>query len=315
MHPALSVIFFTAASGAGYGLLIWLGLLAPVGLLPADPWFGAVGMVLALGLVSAGLMSSTAHLGHPERAWRAFSQWRTSWLSREGVVSVLTYGPAGLFAIGWVFLAETQGIWGLFGIAAAVLALVTIYCTAMIYASLKTIHQWCNGWVAALYLLHGLATGALWLAAIVGVFGAGLETFGLLAAVGGMLAWVAQLGYWRFIDSTQHRASPESATGLGDLGRVRLLEAPHTQENFLMKEMGFKIARKHARKLRLIALGLGLGAAVLALLAALAGDGIAGAIAALLAMVAGSAGVLVQRWLFFAEAKHVVTLYYGAEAA
>ena len=28
MHPAFSVIFFTTASGAGFGLLSWLGLLA-----------------------------------------------------------------------------------------------------------------------------------------------------------------------------------------------------------------------------------------------------------------------------------------------
>ena len=31
--------------------------------------------------------------------------------------------------------------------------------------------------------------------------------------------------------------------------------------------------------------------------------------------LAASAGVLVERWLFFAEARHTVMLYYGAEAA
>ena len=66
-------------------------------------------MGLALGLISAGLLSSAGHLGRPERAWRAFSQWRSSWLSREGVASVATFVPAGLFAIGWVFLGRTDG--------------------------------------------------------------------------------------------------------------------------------------------------------------------------------------------------------------
>ena len=67
-------------------------------------------MALALGLVTAGLLSSTMHLGRPERAWRAFSQWRTSWLSREGVASVVTFIPATLFAVGWIVFARTEGI-------------------------------------------------------------------------------------------------------------------------------------------------------------------------------------------------------------
>jgi DMSO reductase anchor subunit len=31
--------------------------------------------------------------------------------------------------------------------------------------------------------------------------------------------------------------------------------------------------------------------------------------------LSGSLGAVVERWLFFAEATHVVTTYYGAEAA
>ena len=94
MPPArsrLSVIFFTTASGAGYGLLALVGVLAPLGLVPSDGRFGAAALGLAFVLITAGLLSSTLHLGHPERAWRAFSQWRSSWLSREGVLSVATF--------------------------------------------------------------------------------------------------------------------------------------------------------------------------------------------------------------------------------
>ena len=74
-------------------------------------------MIIALVLITAGLLSSTAHLGRPERAWRAFSQWRTSWLSREGVAAVFTYVPAGLFALGALFIVVTlylpKGVIGL----------------------------------------------------------------------------------------------------------------------------------------------------------------------------------------------------------
>ena len=123
MHPAFSVIFFTTATGAGYGLLALLGPLAALGLVPTTRWFGAVSLGISLTLITAGLLSSTLHLTHPERAWRAFSQWRSSWLSREGVMSVATYVPAGIFALGWVVLGQTDGVFAAAGIVAAVFAL------------------------------------------------------------------------------------------------------------------------------------------------------------------------------------------------
>src|SRR5215469_2362716 len=163
MHPSLSVIFFTTASGAGYGLLAVLGVLVGLGLLPDERSFGIAALALALTFVSAGLVSSTFHLGHPERAWRAFSQWRSSWLSREGVAASITYVPAGLFGLAWLWFATPNAIVALLGVASAVMAVVTIYCTAMIYRSLKPIHQWSNSWVIPNYLLLALFTGALWL--------------------------------------------------------------------------------------------------------------------------------------------------------
>jgi DMSO reductase anchor subunit len=83
LHPSPSIILFTSAAGAGYGLLFLLGLGAAQ-LLPTAPMFGLAGIGLALALIVTGLLSSLAHLGHPERAWRAISQWRSQWCSRAG---------------------------------------------------------------------------------------------------------------------------------------------------------------------------------------------------------------------------------------
>ena len=112
MHPAYSVILFTTASGAGYGLLFWLAVLSVFDDLPADLTLGLAGLGLAFALITVGLLSSTAHLGRPERAWRAFSQWRTSWLSREGVAAVATFVPFALFALGWLVLGANRGMFG-----------------------------------------------------------------------------------------------------------------------------------------------------------------------------------------------------------
>src|SRR5262244_2372525 len=119
MHPALSVIVFTTASGAGYGLLAWLGVWALVGWLPAHRGLAAASLALSLGAITIGLLSSTLHLGHPERAWRAFSQWRSSWLSREGVASVATYAPALVFGALWLGLIDQPQWLGLAGLVTA----------------------------------------------------------------------------------------------------------------------------------------------------------------------------------------------------
>lgn len=306
MRPAFSVIFFTTASGAGCGLLIWLGLLAPAGRLPASPWFGGVALTLALALLTAGLLASTFHLGHPERAWRAMSQWRSSWLSREGVAALATYPPAVFFGLLWL-LDGPRGPWAaLCGALAAAGALGTVFCTGQIYASLRTIRQWHDPRVVPLYLLLALWSGAVLAAALAGFWGA--------ARLPALLAWVCGLGglalklsYWHAIDRAVPASTLASATGLGRWGKVRPLDPPHTEENYLLREMGYRIARKHAVKLRRLALVL-----AFALPLALLATGLAARLAfpALLAALAATAGLLIERWLFFAEAKHVVTLYY-----
>src|SRR5690349_7564055 len=103
MHPAPSILLFSTLAGAGYGLLFVLSLALLLGMLPAVPVLGLVGMGIALALIAAGLVSSLGHLRRPERAWRAVSQWRSSWLSREGVAALLTFVPSGLLAAFWVF--------------------------------------------------------------------------------------------------------------------------------------------------------------------------------------------------------------------
>ena len=111
MHPALSVILFTTASGAGYGLLFLIGAADRDAAAAGEPLVCLVGLRHWRSPRSRfGLLASTFHLGRPERAWRAFSQWRTSWLSREGVASVATYLPAGLLALDWIFSRPGRGL-------------------------------------------------------------------------------------------------------------------------------------------------------------------------------------------------------------
>jgi DMSO reductase anchor subunit len=314
MHPALSIVFFTTASGAGFALLLLLGIGVPLGLLPSSSGFGFVALAISILLATGGLASSAFHLGRPERAWRAFSQWRSSWLSREGVFSVLALLPAAVFGIGWVFFGATVGVSGLCGILAAVLAAATIYCTGMIYASLKPIHQWHNAWVVPNYFALGLMGGFLVLDFLVRLWVPHPSGVTLLTLIVVVIAWWAKEGYWRSIDTTSAPSTVASATLLGSRGKVRMLEPPHTEENYLLKEMGFRIARKHRARLRWIARLAGFALPALLTLLALLFGGALGIAGSGIAVASAALGLVAERWLFFAEAKHTITLYYGAEA-
>lgn len=290
MHPAPSVILFTVLSGIGFGLLalLALGAAEPLGLAAFLHW--GLGYALAVG----GLLASTFHLGNPQRALRAFTQWRTSWLSREGWAAVLT-----LFMLAPVALAAIMGagLPSFFGAAGAAMALLTVYCTSMIYAQLRTVPRW-NHWITpVLFILFALTGGAI----LTGRNGIGAIMALLLGAA---LHWSFRRGDGAF---AERGATIGSATGLGALGEVRQFAPPHTGGNYLMNEMIYRVGRKHVRRLRIIAI---LGASLLpaAILLFVPPLPWVMAVAAAIHLV----GAFAARWLFFAEAEHVVGLYYDA---
>ena len=288
MHPAPSVIAFTTLSGLGFGLLFWLGL----GLPPVTGWVAFVFFALAYALAVGGLLASVAHLANPKNAIKAFSQWRSSWLSREGIAAIAALLLMAVFASGIIFFDVRLRVVGVLG---ALLCLTTVFTTSMIYTQLKTVPRW-NMWTTPpVFLLHALAGGAL-------LAGQTRLAAVLLTVLGVLMVWA-----WIAGDEKGRAGSTmESATGLGRIGKVRLLEPPHSGENYLLKEMAYQVGRKHAVKLRVIALGLGiiLPAALMLLLPV---THFIGFVAVLLHLV----GIAAGRWLFFAEAEHVQALYYG----
>ncbi|HHI88931.1 MAG TPA: dimethyl sulfoxide reductase anchor subunit [Hellea balneolensis] len=316
MHPAKSVIYFTTATGAGYGLFVWLAYLALQGLLPADKLHAFVFLAAGFGLVITGLLSSTGHLGHPERAWRAMSQWRSSWLSREGLMAILTFIPLSIFAIMWFFMGQSAGLAARIAAIGAVMAMITVFTTSMIYASLKTIPAWHNIWTKFGYLTLSLMSGGLLALALSGVFGMETAFHALIMPVLVLLVLGLSVKYlyWEHI-KTAKTSTIESATGLGRFGKVTLAARPHSEDNYLLKERGYRIARKHARKIRSLAAAFGFVLPLILLVAAMLYlEGTGRAIALCLAFILCMIGLVFERWLFFAEAKHAVTLYYGEQA-
>ena len=305
MHPALSIIFFTSASGLGYGLAAMLGL----GLLDPQALATKLAHVLALCLIGGGLLSSTLHLHNPQRAWRALSQWRSSWLSREGVMAIATFVPLTINAAATVFYGKHLPLVGLLGTLGAA---VTVYCTAMIYASLKSVQAWHTRLTPICYLLFAAAGGSLAGALVAASGNAHSVVLMVMALMFLAAAWAVKWQWRKNLREAVPLSTPESATGLGGLGKVRLFESPHFNDNYLTREMGFRVARKHADKLSVIAIiAGGVAPSLLVLVALAAGQGIWTLIALGLALLFHALGVLTERWLFFAEARHAVMNYYS----
>ncbi|MBK6467275.1 MAG: dimethyl sulfoxide reductase anchor subunit [Rhodobacter sp.] len=288
MHPAPSVILFTVLSGAGFGYLAFLALGFPA----VAGWAGFAAWGFGYAMAVSGLLASTFHLGNPQRALLAFSQWRSSWLSREAWTSVAALTALAPMALSdWLGLGLLRG----FGLVGAAFCAATVISTAMIYAQMKTVPRWRDWSTPVMFAAFAVAGGGVlaappvWAAALALAPGAALilsfrRGDGAFAAAGHSLG---------------------SATGLDRLGQPSVFEQPHTGGNYLMREMIHVVGRRHAARLRPIALLL--AAAVPALLLVI----LPVPLARPLAFAIHLAGALAARWLFFAEAEHVVGLYYG----
>lgn len=288
MHPSPSVIIFTALSGLGFGLLVFLGLKMP----DVTGVLAFIFFVIGFGLAVGGLISSTFHLGRPERSLKAFKQWRSSWLSREAIAAVFTLSVMAVYAIGRIFFDYDIRI---LGVAGAIMSILTVFTTSMIYAQLKSIPRWNTKLTPAYFLSLSLAGGAL--------LAGQIKICLLLLLISGII----QLLVWIKGDRALALSGTtiESGTGLGTIGRVRAFEPPHTGTNYLLKEFVHIVGRKHSAKLRIIALILMIGTPILLLSLSFS------YFLAALSVISHIAGLFISRWLFFAEAEHVVGLYYG----
>jgi sulfite dehydrogenase (quinone) subunit SoeC len=265
-------------------------------------WWAAA--IAAGVLLSAGLLSSTLHLANPKNAWRAFSRFKTSWLSREGVLAVAIYPFAALYL--WAVFHEQRMLIVSVGAVLALLCVAVLYSTAMIYACLKPIPRWNNWQTRAMFPVFGLMSGAILLLAFVPQARpfAGPMAMGMLL-LGGLL----KLSYVvRFAKADgQHLSINQALQPIRkqQAGQVRLLDVGHSSGTFLTNEFMFELARGKVSQLRW---AMWLFAFVLPFLILLLTKSVA-----LVWVAAGLSltGLLCERWLFFAEAQHVVRLYHG----
>jgi sulfite dehydrogenase (quinone) subunit SoeC len=302
LKPALSVIFFTVSSGAGLGLLVWLliaSLMADHIRMDATTFYQ--GASIAAALITAGLISSTLHLANRKNAIYALTRVRTSWLAREGLLALMLYPLAALH----IYVLQS----GLPQIAPFTLwllvadAIAVLYCTGMIYACLKTVPRW-NTWMTPVkYVLFGLMSGAVLLPAVLTLRPAETGALGkpMVAIFFLALGLVLYITYLLKHPRNQHTIN--DALGFQQ-GKVRLLDVGHSHGTFLTNEFGFSVAREKARLLRWMAICC---AFIVPIILCYFTQWFW--VASIICVI----GLLMERWLFFAEAEHVVRLYHGQQ--
>ena len=325
MHPAFSVIFLTTLIGAAQGLFLALFTAqsyAAFKLLPqpdAHAFYGQ-GSLLALVLLIAGLGASFFHLGHPERAWRAATKWRTSWLSREVIVLPAFMGVVFLYGLahwlGWhpVMMTLPGGLpvdpSAILGVAGTLLAFALFVCTAMIYASLKFLAEWHSPLTVINYILLGGASGFSLAAAFAAYTAPELVSFltgwAIIITLLGLVGRAASL-------YRNARLKPKSTlqTAIG-IKHPRIVQKTqgfmggsfNTREFFHGSSVGVLRAIKWfflvaVFPLPMILLASGMQGAAVSLAAA---------------FLVQYVGLLAERWYFFAQANHPQNLYYQSIA-
>jgi len=310
MNPAWSVIFLTTLIGAGQGLFmalfgvdiaVRLGALAVV---PAQ--YFVTGSAVSFALLSGGLAASFLHLGHPERAWRAMAMWRTSWLSRE--VIVLPAFMAAVAAYGYAQATNLScAVW--IGAAGVLLCLALFLCTAMIYICLKFLQEWHTPLTFVNFLLLGTASGVLLAAVLATAVSSALAV--VLAVIAGFATALAALTRGlSLLRNAQLRpkSTLQSAVGIAHPKIAQKAQGAmggsfNTREFFHGRTVAVVCAVKWIFLLGVFAVPL-----------VLIGVTLAGGALQWLAIAFGVqyAGLLAERWFFFAQARHPQNLYYQA---
>lgn len=322
MHPAFSIIFLTTLIGVGQGLFLALytgQLYSVFRLLPGQVsvHFYALGSLLALLFLVAGLASSFFHLGRPERAWRSAARWRTSWMSREVIVLPAFMGSVAVWGlihfIGWNPVLFTfrntfaVDLSLLTGAVATLLCFALFLCTGMIYACIKMLQEWATPLTVFNYILFGGASGFLLATAYAAWQGSGMTWFfGGWSVILTVLAFFTRTASLFRNAHLKHKSTLQTAIGIRHSHIEQKAQGSMTG-SFNTREYFHGASQRKYRSVKWVFLVL-VFPLPLVLLSVALGAHIPGLLFA--AFGVQYIGLLMERWFFFAQANHPQNLYY-----
>ena len=318
MNPAFSVIFLTTLIGVGQGFFLAMVAGESIAMMgavqmPDDRGFFALGSAISLLFLIGGLVASFFHLGHPERAWRAATMWRTSWLSRECIALPAFMGLVALYGMSHYFGWRSAPDPALHVAAAAVtlaavVVCITLFiCTGMIYVCIRFLQEWSTSLTIVNFILLGCASGTTLAAAFAFMTAPQMSTaYATAAILLTALALVTRLASLSRNARLKPTSTLQTATGIRHPRIVQKAQGSmggsfNTRHFFHGKSAVF------FRSVKWIFLVLVFPVPVILLGGSL--------LAASVWILAGAfllqyAGLIAERWFFFAQANHPQNLYY-----
>ncbi|MCG8542706.1 MAG: dimethyl sulfoxide reductase anchor subunit [Alphaproteobacteria bacterium] len=282
-----AIVFLTVASGAGYGFVTLLAFFQAGGQIPPESASGYVAFPVAGVLIAAGLFSSAFHPDQTGDRNPTGVKRLSSWGGREQIFAALACFPTAVYAAGWIVPDWRTDTFTIIGMLAAICCMQTVYCTAMVYASTKAVRAWSGAWVALGFFGLSIMTGALMLNALAAAFGHYHPALFWVAAIAIVISGVVKMQYWRSLDASSEAAEDDDEDA----------------DDFVFDGKYYRLACAYAEKLRQLVIASAFVAPILLLTLSRVSEGSSIAPLAILALILGLMGVLIERLLFFAEAR------------
>lgn len=321
MNPALSVILLTTLIGVGQGLFTAVfasEVYSTLNILPKpDKSIYFMGSVFSMAFLALGLFASFFHLGHPERAWRAASQWRTSWLSREVIALpaalffIFVYGFIHYFELNFVlFNIKSSLIIDLtlvIGSIAVVAILVLFLCTGMIYASIRFLQEWASPLTVINFTLFGMASGLCFSTVFAYIYIPNLTSvYAVWAIVFTMAAFFTRIASLIRNAKIKYKSTLKTAIGVKH-SRITQRSQGFMGGSFNTREFFHGVSQVLLPKIKWIFIILVFPIPIALITWGIQHDQM---MYYLLAFVVQYFGLLIERWFFFAQANHPQNLYY-----
>ncbi|MDI6801833.1 MAG: dimethyl sulfoxide reductase anchor subunit [Thermodesulfovibrionales bacterium] len=312
MHPEISLILLLVLSGIGQGIFIILALIdmilsASSGMSDATIYAGTIA---SLAFISTGMAASIFHLGNPQRGWKAIIKWNRSWLSREAVSIGLFAGSAFLY-LTVHYLGMSVSLKILFGLAGIVSAFLLYISSSMLYAKIRFIREWSNIYTVLNFIVFGITGGGAVLYAIVNILQPDFPYISMLNSVLialGLLSLILKLFAYRFNETFYMPLTLKHALFINDRN-IKLMSTGTSYDNYNTIEYSYPLSERQIIMQQTVVIVFAFVIPILLWLAA--SKGVFATALSVVAAISMTAGLLLERRLFFVQGNHIQNLYYS----
>ncbi len=314
MHPEMSLVFLTVLAGIGQGIFILYFVLEMVLVGTLSPVFAYTSILSCIVLQYLGSAASLLHLGNPQRAWKAVRMWKHSWLSREILTMGGFMGIVHLYLLSMYFgIGFTEHV--ILGSIAILFSIGFYVSSSMLYATIRFIKEWANGFTPLNFALSGLLVGSsigFTLLHLIQSDLPGLKAVNVLVILLTCMAMIIKMLTFRFNSKVYVPITLKNALGVND-PNIRLMDMGAAYDHYNTIDFHFPLTQRQLQTQKAIIILFIFILPLIGWLLMLYTN-----LGNIINIVIGFSnvglmmlGYLIERRLFFIEGNHLQNLYYG----